>query len=90
MGRNSWRKLGSKSQKEKFASPPFIVSFTNIFRRLEQSLDDTLEDSLADNIVITDQDGNSYNYENEEFCAEEEEEDEDQHGEDVDEEDVSF
>ena len=67
-----------------------IVIFANIFRRLEQSLDDTLEDSLGDNIVITDQDGNSYNYENEEFCAEEEEEDEDHHGEDVDEEDVSF
>ena len=65
------------------------VIFSNIFRRLEQSLDDTLEDSLADNIVITDQDGNSYNYENEEFC-EVEEEDEEYHGEDVDEEDVSF
>ena len=57
---------------------------------MEQSLDDTQEDSLVDNIVITDQDGTSYNYENEEFCAEEEEEGEDQHGEDVDEEDVSF
>ena len=57
---------------------------------LEQSLDDTQEVSLVDNNVVTDQDGGSYNYENEEFCAEEPEEAEDQHGEDVDEEDVSF
>ena len=58
---------------------------------MEQSLDETQEDSIVDNIVVTDQDGGSYNYENEEFCAEEDnEEDEDQHGEDVDEEDVSF
>ena len=68
-----------------------ILVFTNIFRLLEQSLDETQEDSIVDNIVVTDQDGGSYNYENEEFCAEEDnEEDEDQHGEDVDEEDVSF
>ena len=68
-----------------------IFVFTNIFRLLEQSLDETQEDSIVDNIVVTDQDGGSYNYENEEFCAEEDnEEDEDQHGEDVDEEDVSF
>ena len=58
---------------------------------MEQSFDETQEDSIVDNIVVTDQDGGSYNYENEEFCAEEDnEEDEDQHGEDVDEEDVSF
>ena len=56
---------------------------------LEQSLDPQ-EEGLVDNIIVIDQDGGSgsYNYENEEFYAEEE--DEDQHGEDVDEEDVSF
>ena len=56
----------------------------------EQSLDDTLEDGLVDNIIVIDQDGDSYNYENEEFYTEEAEENEDQHGEYVDEEDVSF
>ena len=56
---------------------------------IEQSLELVpQEDGLNDNIVVIDQDGGSYNYENEEFYAEEE--DEDQHGEDVDEEDVSF
>ena len=52
---------------------------------LEQSSDDTLEDGLVDNIIVIDQDGDSYNYENEEFYAEEAEENEDQHGEYVDE-----
>ena len=56
----------------------------------DQSLDDTQEDGLVDNIIVIDQDGDSYNYENEEFYAEEEEENEDQHGEYVEEEDVSF
>ena len=65
-------------------------SLKNIFRLFEQSLDEPQEDGLADSIIITDQDGGSFNYENEEFYAEEEEEDEAQHGEDVDEEDVSF
>lgn len=65
-------------------------SLKNIFRLFEQSLDEPQEDGLADSIIITDQDGGSFNYENEEFYAEEEEEDEAQHGEDVDGEDVSF
>ena len=65
-------------------------SLQNIFRLFEQSVDEPQEDGLADSIIITDQDGGSFNYENEEFYAEEEEEDEAQHGEDVDEEDVSF
>ena len=56
---------------------------------MELGLDNTQEDSLVDNVITTDQDGGSYNYENEEFC-EVEEEDEEYHGEDVDEEDVSF
>ena len=35
--RNSWRKLGSKSWKEKFASPPFICKFST-FKLNKKSL----------------------------------------------------